>query len=350
MNLSFISLISIFMLILLGVISTYTDIKYKKIYNRQIVVFLIIGVGIQIASVAVHEVPLRVALINTSLTFIISIIFYLSKIWAAGDSKLYFTMILLVSYPLYMTERSVFFPAFYVLEFIFTLSLIYVVIESVVLMCIDCKNKKIFPLRTFLPALTKETISAWLTAFLLIDTCDALILCFGNRILAGNTYLLVVINILISVVFLSYISKWKVQFIISIGCLVFRVILWMTLQIAFSSFSIWTIIIVAITIVIRKFTEQYNYRTIPISELETGDVLAKGSLLLMLPSSINGLPKYTDETTKCRLTEDEVNAIKRWARSKYGQDVITIVRTIPFAPFIFGGTILYFAIVFLLGA
>ncbi len=350
MNLSIISLISIFMLILLGTVSTYTDIKFKKAYNWQIVVFLIIGVGIQIAGVIAHEVSIGVTVINLLLTFIISVIFYMSKIWAAGDSKLFFTMILLISYPLYMTERIVLFPAFYVLGFIFTVSFIYVVIESAVLLCIDCKNKNMPSLKTFLPVMTKETVTAWLAAFLLADTCDALILYFENEILSGNMYLLAIINILISIVFLSSIRKQKVQIIIFIGCLVLRVVLWLTIQIAFSSFSIWTIIIVAITVVIRKFTGQYNYRTIPVSKLKTGDVLAKGSLILMLHSSVKGLPQYTDETTRCRLTEDEVIAIKRWEHSKYGQNVVTIVRMVPFAPFIFGGTLLYFAFVFFLGA
>ena len=116
MNLSFVSIISIFAVILLGTITSYTDIKYKKAYNRQLFVFLIIGIGIQIASVAIKDVSWKATSFNILLTVITSIIFYWTKIWAAGDSKLYIAMVLLISHPLYMVAESVYFPAFYCLK------------------------------------------------------------------------------------------------------------------------------------------------------------------------------------------------------------------------------------------
>jgi hypothetical protein len=84
--------------------------------------------------------------------------------------------------------------------------------------------------------------------------------------------------------------------------------------------------------------------------VSVGNVLSRSSILLMIPSAVKGLPKLTDETTRCRLTQSEVEAIKRWEHSKYGQDTVTIVRTVPFSPFIFAGVLLHFAFRVYLGA
>lgn len=59
---------------------------------------------------------------------------------------------------------------------------------------------------------------------------------------------------------------------------------------------------------------------------------------------MKGLPKQGGEDMRYRITEDEMNAIKRWESSKYGEDTIIIVRKIPFAIFIVAGILLLFII------
>lgn len=343
-------LISIILILALGALTSYSDIKYKKAFNRQIMAFLLIGICVQVCSVILDASIWCSAILNCVLAIVISILFYALRIWAAGDSKLFITMILLIPYPLYMVEKSVFFPAFFVLEFVFTLAVAYILIESIVLLCIDCKEKKPVQLKAFLPDFSKESIVSWVAAFLLVDTCDALLFSYGNKVLAENTYLLVVVNILLVITVLSTLSKMITKNWFSCALVAIRIALSLWLGIAFSRITIWTIVVVTITMIMRKFTSQYNYRTIPVSKLEVGNVLAKSSLIFMIPSAVKGLPKFTDETTRCRLNEEEVNAVKRWENSKYGKSTVTIVRTVPFAPFILGGTLLYFVFRIFLGA
>lgn len=341
--------ISILLILTLGVLTSYSDIKYKKAFNKQIIIFLMAGIGVQVCSVILDASVWRSTILNCGLTILISILFYALRIWAAGDSKLFIAMILLIPYPLYMTEKSVFFPAFFVLEFIFTLAVSYILIESIVLLGIDCKEKKSMQLKMFIPDFSKESIASWLAAFLLTDTCDVLLFSYGNRAIIENTYLFIVINILLVITVLSTLSRIITKISISCALIVIRIVLSFWLGIAFSQISIWTIVIVTITMIIRNFTSQYNYRTIPVSKLEVGNVLAKSSVIFMIPSAVKGLPKFTDETTRCRLNEKEVDAVKRWEHSKYGKSMVTIVRTVPFAPFILGGTLLYFVYRVILG-
>lgn len=343
-------LISVVLILALGISATYSDIKYKKVFNKQIVVFLVLGIFLQIYSIVLGPSIGRSAILNCALITVLSLLFYFLRIWAAGDSKLFITMILLIPYPLYMVEDGVFFPAFFVMEFVFTLAVLYVLIESIVLFCVDHKEKKPIQLKFSLLNFSKETVISWVAAFLLIDTCDLLLSHYANRVLAENMYLLVLVNILLVIAVLSILNKAMTRVWFSCVLLAIRIVLSLWLGGAFSKITPWTFLIVSVIMIMRKFTSQYNYRTIPVPKLEVGNVLARASLIFMIPSAVKGLPKFTDETTRCRLNEEEVNAIKRWETSKYGKSTVTIVRMIPFAPFIFGGTLLYFIYRIFLGA
>jgi hypothetical protein len=313
-------------------------------------VFFLIGLGIQTTSIILDSTIFLRAMVNVVMTVAVSILFYSLRIWAAGDSKLFISMVMLIPFQLYGINDDAFFPAFYLMEFTFTIALLYVIIESVVFFCSDLKAKKHISFRRYIPKFSRSLLASWVMAFLLADTCDVLLMRYGNILLAGNTYLLILVNILISLAVISLVERmlWKV--LISGGLLLLRFILTYWIGVAFSPLSLWTVLIVAITMFVRNFTSQYNYRTIPTETVSVGNVLSRSSLLLMIPSNVKGVPKYTDETTRCRLNASEVDAIKRWEHSKYGQSTVTIVRTVPFAPFIFGGILLYFAFQTYLGA
>jgi hypothetical protein len=337
------------MIVLLGILSSYSDIRYKKAYNKTVVTFFLIGLGIQTVSIILDSTIFLHALVNIVMTITVSILFYSLRIWAAGDSKLFISMVMLIPFQLYGINDNALFPSFYLIEFTFTIALLYIIIESIVFFFIDLSGNKYISFQRYIPKFSKELFVSWLMSFLIVDTCDVLLIQYGNTLLAGNTYLLVIVNILISIAVISLVERmlWKVM--ISAGLLLFRFILSYFIGVTFSRLSFLTILIVAATMFVKNFTGQYNYRTITTASVSVGEVLSRSTLLLMLPSNVKGLPNYTDETTRCRLTESEVDAIKRWEHSKYGQSTITIVRTVPFAPFIFGGILLYFAFQTFLG-
>ena len=92
----------------------------------------------------------------------------------------------------------------------------------------------------------------------------------------------------------------------------------------------------------RSVSEKYNYEEIKVEDLKPRMILSFGSVIKFYSSRVKGLPKSTTETTDSRLTLDEVESIKRWSKTKKGEDTITIVRHLPFAPFIFLGELLFF--------
>ena len=77
-----------------------------------------------------------------------------------------------------------------------------------------------------------------------------------------------------------------------------------------------------------------------IDEIKKGMILSMGSTVLMQNSRVRGLPKISSEDLRDRLTEDEVDSVKRWAKGKK-VETLTIVKKIPFATFIALGFVSY---------
>ena len=84
------------------------------------------------------------------------------------------------------------------------------------------------------------------------------------------------------------------------------------------------------------------HHIIKVEDLKPRMILSFGSVLKFYSSKVKGLPKSTTETTDSRLTEEEVESIKRWSKTKKGKETIVIVRHMPFAPFMLAGEILFF--------
>lgn len=127
---------------------SYTDIKYKKAYNKIVLLFMPIGVAIQAVSILLcKEYSWQIAL-NLISIFSISVLFYVFKIWAAGDAKVAIVMSLLLSYDVYGKQKEI--PALYLIGFTFTIAFIYILIESIFLFICEYKKKvRIFDKRLY---------------------------------------------------------------------------------------------------------------------------------------------------------------------------------------------------------
>ena len=123
-------------------------------------------------------------------------------------------------------------------------------------------------------------------------------------------------------------NKWLL-----VLCALSDIILLISARTAFSLEWLWAYLIVAVLFVLRQLIARYNYKTIDVSELKTGMILAVACVVQMLPSRIPNLPDGTSEDLRCRLTQVQVDAVEKWS-SKNKVSEITIVRKIPFALFI----------------
>ena len=93
--------------------------------------------------------------------------------------------------------------------------------------------------------------------------------------------------------------------------------------------------------IIRVLLSEYNYKTIPTSEVKKGMILSSLTTIFMAKSNSNGLPGISYEDMRSRLTQDEAEAVVKWGTTKKGLAEVQIVRKVPYAIFILGGLIAY---------
>jgi len=95
---------NIFLIALLGLSTSYTDLRFGKIPNKA--VFPAMAAGIALALLAnANPVPF---LLNGAFAFLFGFVLFLARLWSAADSKLFLAFALLFPMPLY----TPFFPLF----------------------------------------------------------------------------------------------------------------------------------------------------------------------------------------------------------------------------------------------
>lgn len=99
-------------------------------------------------------------------------------------------------------------------------------------------------------------------------------------------------------------------------------------------------ILVLVLLLCQMTIKTTIYENVEISQLKKGMILTTFSSMLMQTSITKGLPGISTEDLKSRLTVEEIESIKLWAKATH-TDSLTIVKKIPFAIFISIGVLLY---------
>lgn len=326
--------------VILGVVSTITDFKNKKIYNKNIIYALMASLFIYIVlwkQITVQYITNYC--INIIISVIISFSFYYFKIWSAGDAKLFLAIIIIIPYNIYNVEKTNLFPALYLLIIIFSIGFFYVVLETLVLWVKDKKRIQVFKLKI---KNIKQIIINYFMGYFVILFINNITLKFVPDFRINNGGLMLICNMLI-LFFLYRIIKGKRKALIIMSLfLIANLTYYFIFGLRIYAINLKMFVFVLSIMLFRSFAEEYNYEEIRIENLKPRMILSFESVLKFYSSRVKGLPHSTDETTDSRLTTNEVNSIKRWSKTKRGQDTIVIVRHMPFAPFILIGEIIFF--------
>lgn len=326
--------------VILGVVSTITDFKNKKIYNKNIIYVLMASLFIYI--VLWKQITIQYITnycINIIISVIISFSFYYFKIWSAGDAKLFLAIIIIIPYNIYNVEKTNLFPALYLLIIIFSIGFFYVVLETLVLWVKDKKRIQIFKLKI---KNIKQIIINYFMGYFVILFINNITLKFVPDFRINNGGLMLICNMLILFFLYRIIKRKRKTLIIMSLFLIANLTYYFIFDLRIYSINLKMFVFVLSIMLFRSFAEKYNYEEIRIENLKPRMILSFESVLKFYSSRVKGLPHSTDETTDSRLTTNEVNSIKRWSKTKKGQDTIVIVRHMPFAPFILIGEIMFF--------
>lgn len=269
---------------------------------------------------------------------ILSVIMYALNLWAAGDSKLLFLIVFAIPARYYDSNTGIA-PAFFVIVFTFSISFIYIVLESLILR-VKNKDKLRFPLGRNILHFLRDYV--YVSAYVI--GVNYLLLFLFPDFVSRNASLISMLGLFIAMVVYKYPLFFRLPIIILVALFSVSMFILYGFRYGFYPPNFRIYFYVAIVLFFRSISEEYNYKVIPTESVAPGMILSVVSVASMSTSRIQGLPRSTTEDMRSRLSEEEVESILRWKDSRYGTPELTIVRKIPFAIFMTCGVFVFLII------
>jgi len=352
-------------IIIFGIKTSYTDFTSKKIYNRDVVLFLLIGLFVQLLTFLVaflftretNHINFRILLnilINSSITLGTGIFFWIIGWLPAGDVKLLFAYAVNMPLHYYAVNADRLFPFFDCFVNAFLFAFIFIFIELLYSLRIRLKQFK-WPKIKKLTRKNVETIGqvfiTLLFMILVLSKARQLVSEYLSSVTKFDMfYIYVIIFILFNMLFKFF--KNKLVFIVSI-C---GIVGYISYKMIIGQFEVFRELLAFISIgfsigmismIFRAYLERTDKKEVPISALKEHMIPTTKSLKT-LEKSLENSPKNSEKkenrgTSIKRidsegLDEDETELIKK----HYPFEKIEVENTIPFAPFIFAGVLICF--------
>ncbi len=330
--------ILISIILIMGFYVTTTDIRKGIIQNKVLIKGFVSGLVINGIYYCFYAKEFRALyFINLFAMCLISILLYRFHFWAAGDSKLLICLTTLLPARFYDIGNKTNVPALTMLIFIFLLAYFHVIGDTIVHIF---KKKKKYSNVMFSHKVVLQLLKNYVISMLYLGGLTKIFLVVLQEIYKQNQLFFTFLNIFIALLIqkCQFLKKWYSLVGIGVWNIVYNY------RFGFQGISIKSYILLLGVLVVRYFLSWYNYEEIPTSEIKKGMVLSYGTVAKFLPSKVKNLPHHTNEDMSSRLKEEQVDAIKRWEKSKYGEDTVIIVRKIPFAIFIVLGTVIFLGI------
>ena len=319
-----------------SVYASYIDFRTGLISNK----LLGISALIALAADAVYygffnSGQIWMFLQNFAAVVILSVLLYGFHFWGAGDSK--FAMFIALAIPSRFYADSVIpLPAMAVIVYTFSISFIYLMFESLVL---GIKNKDLFKADH---KITVQSVVSVVRNFA-VSYVYIFLVGFAETLLikAELNYINVLANFFIILTIFSFdiFKKWYVTAVVFVTDVVLYIVFGRSMGLSLP--SAYNLLLVAAIILFRNFANKYNYKTVPTAEIKEGTVLSFGTILKFRGSRVKGLPESTTEDFRSRITAEQAASVVRWGKSKMGEEMVTIVKKLPFAVFITLGTIMF---------
>lgn len=340
-------IIDIVLLICLLYVCLYgavSDIRSGIISNRVLLPFVCVGIALDVLYYLVFHKEYQAAfLVNILLVLGSSLFFYMTHIWAGGDSKMLMTVVLL--YPTrycytYHGSKGTF---YFVVMFSFAIGFLYLVISSLI--------ERVRKRKSIDTAMLIRFIKSFFIRYLILTVYTAFFTLI-NRIVISKYFILNSLSMSICYFAIPWIVA-KFGFlqkkILIMIVLAVDVVLAITNKIMPVDLHVRSYVIILASALIQALLAEFNYETVKTENVKKGMILSLPTTILFMNSRVKGLPELSKEDLSSRLTEEEAESVRRWGLSANGKEEVVIVRKIPFGIFISAGVMLYFIYWMVLG-
>ena len=324
------------MLVIIGVITSVSDLKTGKIQNKIIAGFACVAIVIDVIYYGYYARDIfSLFLGNYLILLMVSLFLFYSHSFAGGDCKLVMVMGLM-------------YPANYYLIYDTTSITVFMVLGIAVLYgYIFLLGSSLYELIRGNNVLSKEYVGNYLInfikAFVTATLYISVVNIFLTLLIQKGGHVFPVFTRIICIVTAWCVGKYdflKKRYVFA-SVIVIDIIGGIKMGIVPFSTNLENYIIILVLLICQMMIRSNLYKDVAVSELKKGMILSVGATVLMQGSRVRGLPQLSTEDLKSRLTEKEVASVKRWAASREIEN-ITVVKKIPFAIFIFGGFLSYY--------
>lgn len=331
-------------IILLGIVTSYEDLKNNRIRNKWIVWALVYAIALYHFLYLFFRIyPLDIThfyslLLNGILALFVGVLLWFLNVWTSGDAKLFFVYVLLV--PPFFTLGSVhlYFHEMLINTFIpIALYLVFSAVEKTSLQEKLLSMKRVFSFKSLLTMVLLVFTLTWPVAYMLS--------------LTGSPGFVIPIVLVIALFFQQKksLSSGKIM-----NVLIFLSVLRLLFDNTLLTFQGWTQFfwLIIFFLLIRLFVLALPHgafsKKIPVKEVKVGMIPAE--LIYKskeryksqkIPFGFMKFPKKHDYLFKPKpegLSEEDVKKLKSIPHSKL--DHVTVQETISFAPFLFAGALL----------
>lgn len=325
-------LMSIFLLGLLFIelfICSYTDVRVGKIYNNIVFTLSIISLPIQVIEIMQRHMQINVYILNVICVSIVSILFYLLEIWAAGDAKLIISIAIIYPHHYYWPIGMSYFPAASLIVTSIAVTYVFILIDTIFFMVFEFNMVK----KTWPKIVSKKNVKYFLMNWICITALVDMVYILNNcTIYLENIYCILIVAMAI-LLFGNEIRKlckfWPIAIFFEIWHIAVARDEYVNL--------VYKIMIAAVLFIFSRTIQIFNYKIISTDRLQSGMIISALSARELEKNYHIKLSSYEDHSA--RVSESEVKRVV-----DTGIDNIRIVRKMPFAIFSLVSIVLYIGV------
>lgn len=328
-------IIELCLIVVLCCLCTRSDLRYGMIYNKVLAVFAVVAIPMNIIYYGffVHDLFYDF-IINTIIVAVVSLYLFFTHSFAGGDCKMMIVIALLFPARLYWVLGSSNVTLVYTIALAILAGYCYLLVNSIW----SIATKKVVITFKYVKDYILNFLQSYITAMIYVSLFNrtfALLQGFGMEV---NTWIIRGFCLLVAwcVGRFSCLKRWS--FLIPAACI--GLVISIVTKIPLISLKPENYVLVSVLLFCQMTIRTTIYEEIEVSHLKKGMILTTFSSMLMQTSITKGLPRISTEDLRSRLTNEEIDSIKIWAKATRIES-LTIVKKIPFAIFISIGVLLY---------
>ena len=332
--------LEIFSLCLIAVLCclcTITDLKSGVIHNKLLFVFLISSVVVDVIYYGIYARDyLHTFILNLGMVLAVSLLLFYTHSFAGGDCKMLIVIAMLFPARLCWDIESTASTLVFVIPYSIFAGYCYMVGYSI----FSIAKKKTQITFDYVKKQLKNFIRSYLVAMVYISLLNSVFTLFFKYGISINMWVARILCLAIVLIVGRY-QVFRQWFLIIPSICISLVISSITLSFPVS-LNIEYYVLTLILLICQITANTTIYEKISVECLKRGMILSAMSSLAMQTSITAGLPGVSTEDLKSRLSDEEIEIIKIWARTTH-IETLTVVKKIPFAIFISVGICLYCA-------